>query len=343
MKRRLFALLVALVLGTGALPAQPLFRSQEPLTITLTTNLRDLTRERDSTNLRWFGAELKWTDSAGTERTMPTELRARGHFRRQTANCAFPPIYLRAAREDREGTILQGNPRVKIVTPCRPASGDYQQYIFTEFLTYKAYEMIDTMHHRTRLVQITYVDSAGRGRPVSVTGFFLETPEEVADHYNLKNFESPGTTWEYLDDEIMGRISLFEFMVGNTDWSVSGLHNIIILSSPEATYRAIPYDFDWSGLVNPRYATPNPILPIRSVRQRLHRGPCRTAEQWAPTIAYFKERRPAIDSLFSTPLPGQDPRKLADAKKYLDDFWPILDDERRFRREVIETCRPNGN
>lgn len=340
--RPLFAV-IAIALAAGTLPAQRLFQGQEPLTITLTTNLRDLTRGRDSTALEWFGAELKWTDSAGSERTMPTELRARGHFRRQSANCTFPPLYLRAASEAREGTILQGNPRVKIVTPCRPASADYQQYIFNEYLIYKAYEMIDTMHHRTRLVQITYVDSAGRGRPISVTGFFLEVPEEVADHYSLKNFESPGTTWDFLDDEITGRISLFEFMIGNTDWSVSGLHNIIILSSPEATYRAIAYDFDWSGLVNPRYATPNPILPIRSVRQRLHRGPCRTAEQWAPTIAYFKERRPGIDSLFSTPLPGQDPQKLAEAKRYLDEFWPILDDERRFRREVIETCRPNGN
>ncbi len=340
---RPLCLLVAVLLAADGLSAQGLFRSDEPLTITLTTNLRDLTRERDSTNLRWFGTELKWLDSAGAERTMPAELRARGHFRRQTANCAFPPLFLRAARGDREGTILQGNPRVKIVTPCRPASADYQQYIFTEYLAYKAYEIIDTMHHRTRLAQITYVDSAGRGRPITVTGFFLETAEEVADHYDLANFESPGTTWDFLEDEIIARISLFQFMIGNTDWSTSGLHNIIVLRSPEATYRAIPYDFDWTGLVNARYATPNPILPIRSVRQRLHRGPCRTAEQWAPTIAYFKERRPAIDALFSTPLPGQDPRKLAEAKRYVDEFWPILDDERRFRREVIETCRPDGN
>lgn len=340
---RLILLLLATALSAGAGTAQPLFRDQAPITISLTTNLRDLVRQRDSTALEWFGAELSWTDSAGTARTMPVELRARGHFRRQASNCAFPPIYLRASREAREGTILQGNPRVKIVTPCRPASGDYQQYIFTEFQTYKMYEMIDSMHHRTRLAHITYTDSAGRARPVAVTAFFLETAEEVADEYGLALFEDPGTTWDFIEPAVIDRISLFQFMIGNTDWSTSAQHNIVILRDSTATYRPIAYDFDWTGLVNPRYATPNAALPIRSVRQRLHRGPCRTAAEWAPTIAHFKSRRAAIDALWSTPLPGQDPRRLAEAKRYLDEFWPILDDERRFRREVIETCRPQGN
>lgn len=334
----------AVALATGTLPAQRLFQSQEPLAITLTTNLRDLTRNRDSTAREWFGAEMKWTDSAGAEQTLAVELRTRGHWRRQSANCAFPPILLRTAREVREGSIMQGNPRVRIVTPCRPASGDYQQYVLTEYLVYKTYDMIDTVNHRTRLAQITYVDSSGRGRPISVTGFFLEMAEEVADHHGLELFESAGTTWDFINPpEVIDRISLFQFMIGNTDWSTSGLHNMIVLKSADANYRPVAYDFDWTGLVNARYATPNPLLGLRTVRQRMHRGPCRTAEEWAPTIAYFKERRAAIDSLWSAPLPGQDARKLAEGKRYLDEFWPILDDARRFQREVIAVCRPDGN
>ena len=68
-----------------------------------------------------------------------------------------------------------------------------------------------------------------------------------------------------------------------------------------------------------------------------------TAAQWAPTIAYFQERRAAIDSIWTTPLPGQDAKKLADAKRYLDELWPILSDPRRFKREVIDKCQPEGN
>src|SRR5690606_38981074 len=99
---------------------------------------------------------MTWVDEDGAPQTMPVELRLRGHFRRQAVNCTFPPLFVRAEREIREGSILQGNPRVKIVTPCRTNSKDYQQYIFTEYLAYRTYQLFDPVHHRTRLAQITY-------------------------------------------------------------------------------------------------------------------------------------------------------------------------------------------
>lgn len=324
--------------------AQVLFRDEAPIAVSITTNLRDLTRERDSTRLRWFGAELKWTDSAGSERSMPVEVRARGHFRRQSSNCTFPPLFIRAGREARDGSLLQGNPRLKIVTPCRPASADYQQYIFTEYQAYKSYAVLDSIHHRVRLATITYADSANRMRPITVTAFFMEVDEEVADEHKMEVFEQQGALWDVFDGPYIDRISLWEYAIGNTDWSVSALHNIVMFRSAEtAAYRPVAYDFDWTGLVNPRYAFPNPSLGIRTVRQRVHRGPCRTAEQWAPTVAYFKERRAAIDAVWSAALPGQDPRRLAEAKAYLEEFWAVLDDPRRFKREVIDTCQPLGN
>lgn len=340
--RVLLSVLVLLTVAESA-AAQRIFHGKETLRVTLTTNLRDLTRQRDSTDLQWFGAEMQYTDDDGVEQRLPVELRARGHFRRQSSNCAFPPIFLRAEREVRDGGLLQGNPRVKIVTPCRPASGDYQQYILEEYRIYQAYEQVDSIHHRTRLAEITYVDSAGRMRPLSVTAFFLEIGDEVSDHFDLQRFESPGTTWHFIRPEVIDRLSLFQYMIGNTDWSVSGLHNIIILRDSAANYHPVAYDFDFAGIVNARYATPPPQLGIRSVRDRLHRGPCRTAEQWAPTIAYFQERRAAFDSIWTTPLPGENERRMADAKRYLDDFWRTLEDPRRFKREIIDVCRPDGN
>lgn len=336
-------LLILLALVAGPLNAQVLFRETTPVSITLTTNLRDLTRERDSTRLRWFAAELKWTDSAGTVRAMPVEIRARGHFRRQSSNCSFPPLFIRAADSVRAGTIMQGNPRLKIVTPCRPANAEYQQYIFNEYLAYRSYAVVDSVHHRVRLANITYTDSTNRVRPIAVTAFFMETDEEVGDEHDLKVVEQTGARWDVFEGPHLDRISLWEYAIGNTDWSVSALHNIVLYSRADGSYRPVAYDFDWTGLVNPRYAYPNPTLGIRTVRQRLHRGPCRTAEQWAPTIEYFRSIRPAIDSVWATPLPGQDPRRLAEAKAYLDQFWSVLDNPRDFKREVIDRCQPFGN
>lgn len=337
-------LLVALLLSwTAGLPAQALFATNEPIEVTLSTNLRDLIRERDSTRLQWFGAEMKYRDADGTERVIPVELRARGHFRRQSSTCTFPPLFVRAERAVRDSSVLKGNPRVKLVTPCRNNSANYQQFIFTEYQLYKTYELIDSVHHRTRLAKVTYVDSTGRMRPVEVMAFFLETAEEVADAYDLEHVETPGVTWEFTVPEAIDRISIFQYWVANTDWSVAGLHNMALFRTKDLLYRPVAYDFDFTGAVNATYARPNTFLGLTSTRQRRHRGPCRTAEQWAPTIALFQAQHAAIDSIWTTPLPGQDPRKLAESKRYLDELWPILADARKFKREIIDECQREGN
>lgn len=339
-----FATVAALAaLAPSTAGAQALFRATTPVELTLTTNLRDLLRERDSTELRWFGAELSYRDDSGTMRRVPTDLRARGHFRRQARNCSFPPIAVRSSREAREATVLQGNPRLKLVTPCRPGTADYQQYILLEYLIYRMYETVLPVHHRTRLTRMAYRDSSARVQPIDVTAFFLEVEEEVADEHGLAYTEQTGALWADVVPEALDRLSLFEYWIGNTDWSLSALHNIGLFRTTEGAYVPVAYDFDWSGAVNARYAFPNAQLGIRHVRDRLHRGPCRTAEAWAPTVAHFRSRRAAIDSIWAEGVPGLDVKKRDDAKKWLDSFWDVVGDPARFRREVVEKCQPHGN
>lgn len=338
--------LFCLTASLSALSAQStptLWSSQEPLEMTLTTNLRDLIRERDSTKLEWYGAEMRYKNADGTEDTIAVQLRARGHFRRKSSTCTFPPIYLRAEREVRDSSVLRGNPRVKITTPCRNNSANYQQFIFTEYQVYKTYELIDSVYHRTRLAKVTYVDSAARMRPVEVMAFFLETGEEVGDEHGLEYVELSGATWEYIAPEVIDRISLFEYWVANTDWSVAGVHNVALFRTPDLMFRPVAYDFDWTGVVNATYARPNTFLGMTSTRQRRHRGPCRSAAAWAPTIAHFQAQREAYNTIWTTPLPGQDPKKLAEAKRYLDELWPLLTDANKFKREIIDECQPEGN
>ncbi len=52
-------------------------------------------------------------------------------------------------------------------------------------------------------------------------------------------------------------LSVFQYMIGNTDWSVRALHNVVLLKEdPTALPIVVPYDFDWCGLVNAPYAVP---------------------------------------------------------------------------------------
>ena len=54
-------------------------------------------------------------------------------------------------------------------------------------------------------------------------------------------------------------LCLFEYMISNTDWNVSLLHNIKLIRKKDTKeIIVVPYDFDYSGLVNADYAVPNP-------------------------------------------------------------------------------------
>jgi hypothetical protein len=141
-----------------------------------------------------------------------------------------------------------------------------------------------------------------------------------------------------VDEESSAMLGLFEYFIGNTDWSLAYLHNVRIISSGAFT-AVVPYDFDFSGLVDTPYSAPSPQLQnrIRSVRQRLYRGPCLTPSQLAPLLAKFHEKRPAILALYDS-LPDLDRAYARRAVRYLEDFFEETRDVGKFARRVKDNC-----
>jgi hypothetical protein len=337
-----FLLLALLTFAGGDASAQRLFRSTDPVEITFTTNLKAIVRERDSTKLNPYGAQMTFKDSAGKDVNIPVTLRARGHFRRQARNCFFPPIRWDAKRADVQGTLFQGLTRMKITTNCRPGQNDYEQYILGEYAAYRLYALISPIHFRTRLAKITYKDSAKATGDVTSWAFFIEHDAEMANQNKTKIVETKGALFDDVDEAQLMRTTLFEYMIGNTDVSISGLHNIVLVrDTTTLNIQPIAYDFDFSGLVNPRYASTDPRLPIKRVTERLHRGPCKTVAQWKPIFAEFTAKKAAIDSVYNT-IPGMEPGRAKSAKDFLVDFWRVIGDERTAKREIAETCQKAG-
>ena len=99
----------------------------------------------------------------------------------------------------------------------------------------------------------------------------------------------------------------------------------------------VAYDFDWTGIVNTSYASPDYRLPIRSVRERLYRGICRTPEEWAPVIARFEAARKALYAVYDS-LPALDPKYVEQTREYLDRFFEIIGRPDRLEREMIDPC-----
>jgi hypothetical protein len=135
---------------------------------------------------------------------------------------------------------------------------------------------------------------------------------------------------------------MYEYFLGNTDWSVYALHNIVLVEMPGTVFpMPVPYDFDWSGVINAPYAVPDAKLPIRSVRQRLYRGYCRTLEEIQPILARFTENKDQIYALYRD-LPALEEKRRTEMLAYYDEFYKTISDPRAVEREFIRTCRKAG-
>lgn len=336
------ALLTAATLLAMPLRAQGLFRDSMPLEVTIVTDLRGVIRDRDSTKFKPRAATLSYRDAAGGTTTFPVTLRPRGHFRRQSRNCDFPPLKLSFERKDAQRTLFQGNSTLKITTNCRPGNTEYEQYVLGEYALYRAYQLVSPKHFRTRLARITYRDSTKRETDVVSWAFFVEDEKEVAKKFDLAVDESRGAMFRDVDDTQLAITALFEYMVANTDWSISGLHNIALMRDSVGTIYTVAYDFDWSGAVNPRYATPDERLKIRAVTDRLYRGPCLTPAAWQPVFTRFTAARPRIEALYGT-IPALDPQRARTTRRYFADFFEIIGNPKTARGALGDVCLPHGN
>jgi hypothetical protein len=142
-------------------------------------------------------------------------------------------------------------------------------------------------------------------------------------------------------------VDVFQYMIGNTDWSGVRMHNMELIQVLPATYLTVPYDFDFSGIIETRYARPDPALPIRTVRQRLFRGVCpdqigREPEEYEAVYQEFRDKQEEIYNLWRE-LPDLDEDRLEDTLEYLDEFFEILNDPEEIQDRLIDRCRRIGD
>jgi hypothetical protein len=321
---------------------QKLFKSQAPIEVTITTNLKDFLGERDSTKLARHNGELTYKDSAGATVSVPVLVRARGHFRRMAKTCDFPPLWLDARKGAPKGNLFSSAGRVKITTNCRPKNQEYEQYVLQELFLYRAYSTLTDTSLRTRLARITYKDSAARVPEVTSWAFFIENHESLAERIGSKVLTAKGALFDDLVPDMLGLVGVLEHFIGNTDWSIAAQHNILLLQDTVGRILPVAYDFDWSGAVDARYAFPDGRFKLSSVTTRLYRGECRDEKGYAPVLARFTEKRAAIDSIFAT-LPQLSPDKVKKMRGYFDEFWKLVTNPKSATREFRDNCQQRGN
>lgn len=316
-----------------------LFEKQGTLQIEIEAPWRRLIRDRKD-EFPYEGT-MTWTDEAG-QHTVPVTVERRGLTRQRV--CAFPPIRLRMDKAVVKGTAFRGQKSLKLVTHCD--KGDrWEQYYVKEMLAYRMYNLMTELSFRVRPLDMSYIESEG-GSSQTRFAFAIEDDSDVAKRNGLEKLDVFEIDPKQLEPVQASRYALFQYMIGNADWSTLGgpgsemcCHNAkLIGTSPDSQLVPIPYDFDSAGIVDAHYAAPNEGLPIRYVTDRLYRGFC----AHNATLEAARQEILALESEIYALVQSEEQlsgRNVKVASRYLEEFFDTMKNDRAFEKEIIRACR----
>ena len=274
------------------------------------------------------------------------QLSPRGLTRRQKDRCTFPPLRVEFTGKPDKASLFEGQKRLKLTTHCRNSAG-HQQHVLLEYAAYRMLNVVSPASLRVRLGSFDYADTGGRVIEAR-SGFFVEDPDDAASRNSLKEIRTNARiAVAQLDPAAAARAALFEYMIGNTDWSMRAgpandicCHNFRLFgvaATSQSSIVPIPYDFDASGLVDAPYAVPSESLGMNSVRERRYRGYCAHNTQALAAAAEFRAKQSQIVGVLST-IPGLDERRRAGAAAYLDSFFRDIATDETLNKRVLKTC-----
>jgi len=337
--------LLLLVAASAPIGARelPLFQNDEILKAVLTAPIAQAYAQKNQETRIYFPGQWTYIDENGETSRLDVSIRARGNFRR--IYCDLAPLQLNFKKSQVKGTLFAGQDKSKLVSPCFNTA-TYQRYVVLEYLAYKTLEILTDYSYKTRLVRLSYVDSDEKLEPWTAVAFILEDDSDMADRLGMQRIKVPSVSFDELDREKTALAELFQFMIGNNDYSVlragkgeDCCHNSDVLAVDEAGLKIpIPFDFDFAGLVNANYAAPPSHLPITDVQERYYTGLCHPPGVLDAAIEHVRSKREEIVALFanSAELDGQGKQY---ARYYIRGFFYILDNPGRLRKEIYQRCR----
>jgi len=317
---------------------QPLFEDDEVFDLTIHAPFTRLMRQAEGASDVLGSLEL----SDGT--SIPMTCNKYGISRLRECDLASLAFTVEAV--DVRGTPFEGQPILRLVTPCR-VRGGYDKYTMLEYLVYKSYAVIADPALWVRLVQVRFQDSEKPGKEETGYAFFIEDLERSAARHGQVWLDIQSQRTTDLDEAQLTVMTLFQYMVGNTDWSaVKGrpddrcCHNVAVFGEEGVDLNTVvPFDFDQTGLVNPPYAgLPDPSLGIRRITDRVYRGLCKHNGELPGAIAIFNQKRPELEALFNREdLPY--PKDRRRALKFVEDFYDTINDPGKLKKKIISYCR----
>lgn len=337
MKKQTILILILFICSLSSaqksLSSDLLYVDQTPLEIQLKYSNKNVKKNTtDSTFIETdlnFLIENKWN-------TIPVSLRARGNFRR--AKCYFPPIKMKIKKSLSKNTVFKGNKSLKLVLPCR-TEDEKNDNILQEFIAYKIYEVISPYHFKTRRVNIDFTEPKGRkNKTFALKGFLIEDDSRLAKRFDGRVVE------QFIHPMAMQGLTsvqhaFFQFLIGNTDFSVSYQHNGKLLYTSKE-FLPLPYDFDMTGWVDPSYGFGNPVLQLSALTDRRYRG-FKRDDQVMNTVRkqYIDSKDEIISIVDSFKSEFDSTYEFDKMYKFMTDFFEIIQNDKKFNKSILSQAR----
>lgn len=338
---KLYSIILTLILchpvtfaQTSPINRQLFFSDDKLIEVTLSTDIKKLRTEKRKPAWQPANITMRFADSSVISEEIRVE--PRGQYRKN--NCDLASLMFNF--KNPTSPKLSPLKKLKMVGGCRVGSPD-EELLLKEYLVYKIYNLISIMSFRVRLMHMTYKDSKQKAKSYSQYAFLIEDMNDLASRNNCREIKKRAFSTEGTNRQQMTLISLFQYMIGNTDWSVPQYHNIKLMVPQNDTLArpyAVPYDFDYAGIVDAPYAIPNDDLGITSVKERLYRGYERTMEELQEALDIFKEKKDRIMFTIDN-FALLSKRTRQEMTGYLEGFYETIDDKHSLRRIFISNAR----
>jgi hypothetical protein len=315
-----------------------LFLNQEILPIKLSYSNRDL--KKNAKGKKYVSSDILYQLADSSWENLNVKIRGRGNSRLK--NCHLVPVKVKIKKLNAIGTLFEGHKKLKLVLPCLKQK-DKNDNIIKEYIAYKLYETISPYHYKTRLVSIDFNEIRGtKTKNHQLTGFLIEDIEKTANRSNGQVIERSLHPLA-MDNICSIQNDFFQYMIGNTDFSVANQHNEKLLFVGKKIF-PVPYDFDMSGLVNASYSRVSQVngtsLAITEVTQRLFRGFKRDEVYYQKVRKEFLDNRIEIlEIIDSLEVHFDDPKEFSVAKEYIVSFFEVLIDDEKFNANILKTAR----
>lgn len=341
LKLAAIAILAALATSTAAREPKPLFAGTDIIRLTIKGPIVGQAIAKPDAIV----PGTLTVEGAATE-TLPITLQLRGITRRKRETCTFPPLRVEFPDKPPKGSLFQGQDKLKLVTHCR-RDEDFQQHVLLEYAAYKLFSALSPISFAVRLAEIDYVDD--KGKPIaSRLGFFIEDVGDMARRNGVEQVKVPGPLpIEQLDPPASVRFALFQNMIGNLDMSMTRgppgsncCHNsrpVAATANATSGLLLIPYDFDFSGLVDAPYAVSPAQIQSAGVKVRRYRGFCAHNGELAVVAEGFRAQREQLQTILGN-IPRLDAGSRGKALAYLDSFFQQIESPDRMNDTLVKTC-----